>query len=675
MLESTEGRAGAARRSAVLACVLALFTALGAWHAANASALGEQCSGSKVRGMGAFLQTQAHQQWGPEGELGFNSSPNALACSGSQGSGGTPSASYVPLGSPGALRHWGAEDGSLHVAGFGFLANFVATDIAPSGPVGEEGSMLAKMKAALGSDLAVVPVAQTAIAIAAHPPQLPAHSACVVPRITNAQLEKVFSGEIKNWRKLGAASDPTLGGDCDQAITRIVRDESSGTTYQFKHYLSSINPAPLACTGEAKRTWAQLQAPFGGESSPNQEWPRKSACQEGEGSVTTVSGPISEGGGGPLSYVRETPGTITYGGLPEARQSAPKQIVDVYNGVKFAGPENGEGGASCGAAKYTRPAGWESGVNVDWSQVYGSDPSIGEVAKNAYPICTLTWDVAATNRFTEKAATTVHDYLAFAVDKEGGQAAIRHVGYHDLPAPIVKAANAAIAHINGEETEEGGGEEEEGGEEEGGGGTGTVLCKAEPELVEGVLTCPKGQGFNGTVFGAVKPETVANFESLSGPEVTVTCTEGFFAGQFSEDGTGISGGISGFHFGAEEPCTSTFPEEPAVSVGFENPPYYASRFVYTSPTASQGFFQLAREDEAPPLLRVQSPLWGTLFCVYAPGGFSFQVINGSPTEMWMSGKWKLIEESPKGVCPTVLAGSAQLSLTGGEETPLYIAGK
>lgn len=666
MLEVMEGRARAARwRGALFAGLLALLAALGAVSASGASALGEQCSGSKAQGLGAFLQTQAQQHWSSKGEQGFNDSKDPLACSGSQGSGGTPQVNYVPAGSPAALRHWGAEDGSLHVKGFGFLANLIGTDIAPAGPVGEEGTMLARMKSALGSDVAVVPVTQTSIAIAAHPPQLPAHSACEVPRINNAQLEKVFSGELKNWRQLNAASDPTLGGDCDQAITRIVRDDSAGTTYQFKHYLNSINPASLACTGEAKRTWAQLQAPFGGETAPNAEWPGKAACQEGEGPVTTVSGPGKEGEFGSLIYVRETPGTITYGSLPEAESHAPKQIIDVHNGVKFASPVKSEGEANCGAAKYVRPAGWEGGVNLDWSQVYGSDPNIGGVAKNAYPICTLTYDVAATNRFTEKAATTVHDYLAFAVAKEGGQAAVRHLGYYDLPGSIVKAANAAIAQINGSE--------EEGGEEEGGGGT--VLCKTEPALVEGVLTCPKGQGFSGTIFGDVKPKTVAIFKSLSGPEVSITCTEGFFAGQFNEDGTGIFGGISGFHFGAEEPCTSTFPEEPAVSVGFENPPYYASRFVYTGSGAPQGSFELRREDEAPPLLHIQRPEFGLLDCTYAPESLDFQVTNGSPTEMFMSGKWKLLEGSPKGVCPAVLSASAHLGLTGSEEQPLYIAGK
>ena len=77
-------------------------------------------------------------------------------------------------------------------------------------------------------------------------------------------------------------------------------------------------------------------------------------------SPTTVSGPTSEGGGGPLGYVAETPGTITYGALPEAQQSAPKQIIDVHNGVKFAGPENGEGGAACGADELVRLTGLDA---------------------------------------------------------------------------------------------------------------------------------------------------------------------------------------------------------------------------------------------------------------------------------------------------------------------------
>ena len=420
------GRARSGRpRVAILAAVVCLVAAFGALNASSAAALGEQCSGANAKGLGAFLQTRAQQRWAGK-EAGFNGSSNPFACNGSQGTGGKPQVSYVPVSSTAALRSWGAEDGVLHNKEF----SFIGTEIAPAGSVEEKGSPIANLTSALGGGVAVVPVTQTAIAIAAHPPQLPAHAACTVPKITPTQLQKVFSGEIKNWRQIGTASDSAVGGDCDQAITRIVREESAGTTYQFKHFLNQVNSAPLACTGKEKRTWAQLQAPYGppAENTPNQEWPSNGQCQAGEGKVTTVASPGGEGEIGPLSYVRENPGTITFGSLPEAQQWAPKQVVDVFNGIKYSGPESGEGEANCGAAKYTRPAGWEAGVNVDWSQVYGSDPNIGETAKNAYPICTLSWDVAATNHFGKGVATTVHDYLAFVVDKEGGQA-------HRLPRP------------------------------------------------------------------------------------------------------------------------------------------------------------------------------------------------------------------------------------------------
>jgi ABC-type phosphate transport system substrate-binding protein len=655
------------RRRAFLVCSVLLAVAACAGNATGAAALGTQCSGSNVKGLGAFLQTRAQERWASSDELGFNGSSSPLACSGSQGSGGKPGVSYVPLGSPAALSHWGAEDGSLHVKGFGFLADFLGTDIAPAGPVGEEGTMLSNMKAALGSDVVVVPVTQTAIAIAANPPALPAHKSCLVPQISPGQLEGVFSGRIKNWRQLGAASDGSAGGDCDQAITRIVRDESAGTTYQFKHYLDSVESTPLACTGESKRTWAQLQAPFGGETPPNVEWPSNAECQKGEGPVTTVASPGGEGESGPLTYVGENPGTITYGSLPEAEQWAPKQIVNVYNSVKFASPTIKAGEANCGAAKYTLPAGAESGVNVDWSQVYGSNPKAGKVSKDAYPICTLTWDVAAVGHFGEGVATTVHNYLSFVVDKEGGQAAVRQMGYQDLPASVAEAAVAAISHIEGEEETE----KEEEKEEEG--GTGTVLCQSAPGLKEGVLDCPPGEGFSGKVTGTLMPKTVATFESAFGSKVSITCPEGYYVGEFNEDGTSSGNGITAFEFGLKEGCTTTFPEEPEAVVSFETPPFDASRFVYQNPLGPQGFFDLAKSKEGEPLLRIQS---GPV-CVYSSGGFlGSQITNGSPTEMFMLDKWKLVEGSPEGACPTVLVSSAHLTVNRmGEGLPLYIAGE
>jgi ABC-type phosphate transport system substrate-binding protein len=528
--------------------------------------------------------------------------------------------------------------------------------------------MLANMKAALGSDLAVVPVTQTSIAIAANPPQMPAHPACTVPKLTGIQVEKIFNGEIRNWRQLSFASDRTVGGDCDQSITRIVRPESSGVTYQFKHYLHAVNPAPLDCSGKEKRTWAQLQAPFGGETPPNEEWPRNAACQGEEGPVTTVAPGPGEGESATLSFVAESPGTITYGSLPEARQWAPKQIVDVHNGATYADPETAEGSANCAAASYAWPAGWEEGVNVDWSQVYGSNPSIGKTAKNAYPICTLSWAIAATDKFSEGAATTVHDYLAFVASEEGGQPAVKSAGYAELPWQMTKAARAAIAQIGSNA------EEEEGGEEEG--GTGTVLCQVEPEAVEGVLTCPKGEGFNGgKVTGTLYPTQVATFESLEGPEVLIHCPEGRYGGLFNEDGTS-STGIYEFAFGQKEGCTTSFPEEPEATVSFENLPFGASHFDYNAPGYPHAFFTLAKS-EGMPFLRIQS----SAICIYMPSWLEAQIVNAStenstPTLMAMVGKWKLTEQSPEGACPTLLSSYMPMTVQMySEGPPLYIAGK
>jgi hypothetical protein len=112
MIGITEGRARLTRsRSALFTCALALACVLGALSASGASALGEQCSGSKVKGMGSFLQTRAQGQWSGS-ELGFNTSANPLACSGSQGAKGTPQVSYVPLASSAALRHWEPKTGA-----------------------------------------------------------------------------------------------------------------------------------------------------------------------------------------------------------------------------------------------------------------------------------------------------------------------------------------------------------------------------------------------------------------------------------------------------------------------------------------------------------------------------------------------------------------------------------
>jgi len=636
--------------------VLSVCT-LGAVGVGSASAIGEQCSGASVTGKGAYLQSQIQGIWTDSSEEGFNGSGNPQACSGKQGSGGTPKVSYTAIGSGHGLNAWGAFDGVFHDK----AARFIGTAEPPAGPAKEEGTQLNRMNAAIGSDVAVVPLTQTAIAIVANPPALPGHSPCVVGEVTAVEIESVFSGQLTNWRELADASDPEAGGDCDQAMTRVVREEDSGMTYQFKHYLDQVEGEPLECTGKSPQTWEQLQPSTGGEESPNRRWPRKADCQEGEGPVT-VATTIEAGPWSPLKFVLFNPGTITYGGLPEVEGIAPKLILAVDNGIEAASPSTKENDANCAAAKYPLPEGFESGVNIDWSQVYGSNPTIGKFESSAYPICTLNWVVAATDIFSQGVATTVSDYLDYVNVTEIVESGRHGHWYLGVPATVAEAAAIAIGQIKG-------GEEEE---KEGGKGL-AVLCMSSPEKVESTLVCPGGEGYAGQVRGLLNGKSVASFESTAGPKGTVFCEEASFIGKFEETGISWPGeGVTSFTFGSEEnPCTSTLEGEPKLLPQFSNGPYDASKFVYLASIAPHASFVFAKSKGAQPELSLSG---GSIKCLYIPDFLGGQVVNGFTTTLAVDATWKL-SEGTEG-CPVHLEQETVLELDRGKaETSLYVAGE
>jgi ABC-type phosphate transport system substrate-binding protein len=669
MLISKSKRLRVRRRSLTAMVAVSLSACgLGGLGAESAMALGEHCSGSNVAGRGAYLQNGAQTIWSGAGENGFNGSSSPLACSGSQGSGEKPKVTYVPIGSPLGMYEWGAYDGVFHSK----TGKFLSTEEPPAGSPEEEGTTIARMTTAIESDLAVVPVTQTAIAIVANGPDLPAHSPCTVEQIAPADLEEVFSGQLTNWRELSTASDQEAGGDCDQAITRVVREEASGTTYQFKHYLDQLDGEPLECTGEEGETWAQLQ-PSGAEGGANVVWPRKAECKEGEGPVTVVAAKTGEGSTSPLNFVAGNPGTITYAGLPEAMSYEGIELLAVGNGAGYATPATEAGDANCGASSYALPEGVESGVNVDWSQVYGSDPTIGEEKEDAYPICSLSWIVAATDSvgvFGKGVATTVHDYVNFAWSTQLGISGTHGLGYAALPGDVQELASVAAEQINGEE-----GEEE--GEEEGGGGseTGTVLCRNAPEEKGGTLNCPAGKEFSGEILGALAPETEATFKSTAGPTGTIACGEAVFKGQFAEDGTSESGGVAQLQYRTEGgDCGSTFEGSPKVSVELANPDFDLSRFVYLSTLAPHGSFVLAKSGGLPLLLAHSTEEEGGLLCLFEPTFLAGQVVNGPPTVLSIDAGWKIQEGNE--ACPVTLHQEGELHLTQGEsEGGVYVAGE
>jgi ABC-type phosphate transport system substrate-binding protein len=362
------------------------------------------CTGSNVTGAGSSLQGVAQTTvWKP-------------AFEGSICNRGThPTVTYSPTGSGVGMREWNFDGGkgSLNTG-----LTFIGTDAAPTA------AQIANIKSvAGGAQVAVIPVAQTAIAIVAHLPV-----GCSLEGISNSSLNGVFEGRIVNWSKVQGAE-----GTCNSAITRVVPKDGSGTTLQFKNYLYQLDNAGLACTGG--QTWQQLES-IGPADTPNTTWPE--ACVEK--TLSAVVRPAGNGGAEEIKKVNGTAGSIGFAALPDAKANvlAGTSILGLQNNgqkaeVNLAKPDGAGETANCSAIGYS---GFKLGAyrDVDWSGVFGARPAAG--GKN-YPLCTLTYALAfhgyQAAGFSEGVERTARDYLNGYVVQEAGQSAIDGHYYSALP--------------------------------------------------------------------------------------------------------------------------------------------------------------------------------------------------------------------------------------------------
>jgi ABC-type phosphate transport system substrate-binding protein len=428
---------------ALAATSLAVF-ALGGVGAS--SALAEEptntCGGATlIEGQGSSLQKIAQEKvWIPAFEAGV--------CT-------TVKVKYTASGSAAGLEAYGVKNLTPVLTD----ANaYIGTDDAPNA------TQIVEMEKNLGAPVLVVPVAQASIAIIVKPP-----TNCEITKIPNADLQEVWKGSLKLWSEISTAKPKTVGGtECEVEITRVVREDGSGTTYQFKHYLDTINSALLPGTKKKgtlaeERNWEELQP----ETEPNTEWP------ESEGAVvlTPVVKPTLKGGHEEVEKVKATADSIGYANLGDAREvfeaAKEKEMywVEVQkNGVggtptyAKAGTSATEPGATaananCAATEYSPIPTNAEEPNQDWSKVYGGKTSVGT---GHYPICTLTWDVALTNYETAKytAAASVgqstYDYISYITETDGGQQEISNKhDYLELTASVQEIAELVAKQIGG----------------------------------------------------------------------------------------------------------------------------------------------------------------------------------------------------------------------------------
>jgi ABC-type phosphate transport system substrate-binding protein len=414
---------------------------------ANASSLGQQCSGSNIVGRGSSVQKIAQEEvWNPD----FNTSTSSKACSGTQGSLGIPTVTYEPAGSGAGMEAWGLN-------GHAFEAEkvaFVGTDEPPNAAQREE--IESHRKTAGAEELETIPVLQTAITMAIHLPKFCGPASTGAPgrlALDNVTLEKIWDGQITKWSEITEAGDKLFnkGGTCNKndTITRVVRFDESGTTAIFKKYLGLIDPEKNII-GEMGWTELSTGKPF------NQEWPG------------TVVRPSTKGGQALVEKVAETESSIGYADLADVRHNGNFDPplggngttmfwAKVQNnglsqeGATYADPSsNSSSGtvanANCASTEYTNgsvpfpPA----SVQELWNEVTTSTTEVH------YPICGLTYDLAfhEYSKFpgtTLGEATTVDNYLSFATST--GAELIKNHDYLGLPSNIAAIAKLGAAKV------------------------------------------------------------------------------------------------------------------------------------------------------------------------------------------------------------------------------------
>jgi ABC-type phosphate transport system substrate-binding protein len=434
----------------------AAAVALLAFGATGASAASTQCSGGNITGQGASVMKIAYQNvFGPD----FNTSTNAAACSGSQGTGAKPEVKYTSSSSGTGLASWGVGGGT---ASFAPTNAFVVTEEPPNTTQKAEIEGEEITKGSASDSLLTIPVVQEAIAVLVHLPASCTATSTEFPGrlvLDNVTLEKIFQGTINNWTEIKDGGDTLTGAGCSSTITRIVRRDSAGSSHILKKYLNLIEDSAFPVEGGGSATWAEIS-----EGTGNTVWP----------TAADVVRPATTGDPAEVADVAETAGSIGYASLANARANkafippeggkeeptfwAPIQNTgtsltkkQAYQDPSTDADTESPAGANCAKEKYTNGKGSKfppSSTQESWSAV------TTETKQKAYTLCGIAYQLALTKYSAYPAATqaeeiTVSNFLSFLLEAKtgGGEQLIEKHDYEALPKTLDKESIGGVSLI------------------------------------------------------------------------------------------------------------------------------------------------------------------------------------------------------------------------------------
>lgn len=469
MTSVTQNSAQRRGLSALLAvAVSALLMIVVGVSTADAAFSLSRCTGSNVQGRGAAFQKTAQQDFW---KVYFDTFGNPGCVTGTLPQ---PTVTYDPAGSGAGRNAFGQTGGVRDPA-----IRYIAFDEAPTN------IQRTNMENGLPGDpndngkLRVIPVGAGATTVIVNFP-----SGCQVPvgsgsyasyarvQFPNVMLEKIWRGDstADTWGEAtnndiiaipgGGRSD---GGCKAQAMKRVVRFDSSGTTFSFKQVMKKINPF---------FNWAENDVP----PLTNTSWPNNVAP------TAVLNGGAN--GNGPLAQkVKNTDGSIGYVDLATARANGfrkqqaggglynfaswgdfwipleqftganptPGQVsgTNPSSGVFSEPTKNanaivtGTKGANCQSVKFANIPGDAPGNAPDAIDPYGDWSTVNGTAHvDKYPLCTLTYigiwddyaDVYGNTPVEEAKARTVKDY-AKLITSFNGQQYLTAFDYYPLANP------------------------------------------------------------------------------------------------------------------------------------------------------------------------------------------------------------------------------------------------
>ena len=278
-------------------------------------------------------------------------------------------------------------------------------------------------------------------------------------RFTKVKFEKVWAGEENAKWSEAFPELAAQGAPCEVPIIRVVRFDNSGTTFGFKDYLRTINPARGWTTtfesgpnGEGNHAWPNAEFGTGGQCAT-------AAPGKQPDNVDYLTSECGNGNGELVKKVVSTDGSIGYSDIATARNNSTTFAVNaslatapttpywtqVQNGSVAVGSQDETDGKGFTEPTFDEANGFKTtaatnptqkGANCLSPDIFKGTPaaSFGDWSKTSgvnapagFGICTLTYalvfdDNAAVFGNTpeeESKARTVKDYQESIVSDAG----------------------------------------------------------------------------------------------------------------------------------------------------------------------------------------------------------------------------------------------------------------